>query len=83
VVGVGIVLFVLGWALGRCSSPPERAAPTSAATTGSEPATTTATRAVELRLDAGGLRLLPDASLHLEPIRPLGSEDLDEGQEGN
>ncbi|MBW2456921.1 MAG: hypothetical protein JRI68_20570 [Deltaproteobacteria bacterium] len=92
IVVVGLALFVLGWALGRCSSTeppvePTPTAPTVPAPLGTRTGATDGSPTeggppqgdgAELRLDAGGLRLVPDASLHLKPIVPLGGENLDE-----
>ena len=82
-VGAAVGLFVLGWVLGRCpatdlageaargGSAPVPAVPVGSLAGTSDPQT------VELRLDAGSLRLLPDASLHLRPIEPLDLETPD------
>lgn len=62
--------FAMGWLLGRGdgartpTTPP--AASSSASDGGLRP------EDVELRLDAGGLTLMPEGGLELAPIEPLG-----------
>jgi hypothetical protein len=62
---IGILLlalaatFVLGWWWGR-SEPAE-----------APPAARSAEPEVQLRIDAGGISLLPDGGLHLKPLPPL------------
>lgn len=60
-LGLAIAAFLLGWLLGRDGGP-DPVAPT---------APTAPPAEVELRLDAGGVTLMPDAGLHLKPIEPL------------
>ncbi|HHH11008.1 MAG TPA: hypothetical protein ENK23_02920 [Sorangium sp.] len=83
--------FGAALALGRCwgqhdapasqtgAEPPRDAGPTvSSAAAPAVTATTTATQAptVVLKLDASNLRLLPDASIQLQPIPPLDPDAL-------
>jgi hypothetical protein len=63
---LGAVCFVLGWLVGR--SPPS-----------GHPRTTPSARpvaSVEIRIDAGAVKLVPDAELHLSPIEPLDVDEL-------
>jgi hypothetical protein len=77
-LSVAVALLALGWLLGRHSAPePGGAATAEPPDPPPSPLATSAPRAVELRLDAGALRLLPDASLHLKPIEPLDPQTLD------
>lgn len=58
------VIFVLGWLLGRQSGPPRATAPSAVAPS-----------AIELKLDASAVTLLPDAGLYLRPLEPVASPD--------
>jgi hypothetical protein len=58
-LGLAAVAFLLGWLLGRGDSPP---APAPSVRPSAD---------VELRLDAGGVTLLPEGGLELRPIEPL------------
>ena len=75
VTSVGLA-FVLGWLLGRSDDEPARTAPSASvgapgADGGLRP------EDVELRLDAGGLTLIPDGGLTLQPIDPV--DDTSDG----
>ena len=71
--------FALGWLLGRDADDP---APTSAPSA-SAPGADGGLRPedVELRLDAGGLTLIPDGGLTLEPIDALGGDSAAGGSD--
>jgi hypothetical protein len=58
--------FVLGWWWGRSEPAGQPASPAAAPST--EPS-------VELRIDAGGISLLPDGGLYLKPLPPLDASD--------
>jgi len=80
--GVAAGFLALGWVLGRCAADDPADDTTQAGVAGApkqsgSPADASAPGRVQLRLDAGGLQLLPDASLRLKPIEPLDLETPD------
>jgi hypothetical protein len=69
-IAIAFGCFALGWWLGRSeprTPPPTASAGASASTDGDAGAPL---GDLQIRIDAGAIRLLPDASLRLEPIAP-------------
>jgi len=77
---VALICFGLGWLVARSGRPkggPMRVSGQSGQAEGRatlSPVKAKSTKQVRLLIDAGGIELLPDASLKLSPLRPPNME---------